>query len=310
MEMRRSRLVMASVLAGLAFLFVIILVVYLVASSQRRANAVTVLTDAPTPTPVTGVAPPASTFPPARPTEAAPAPTPAAPATAPVVTPPPLPPPAQATVAAVPPTPPPTPSPPPATATPAVAQATPQPVEAVIAAALAAYDAVPEADCQSNNPQRKPCLSLRSTPEQVQRGIALFNVSVPGSTAAIGVLGRDPAGAWKRWFGYQTAPYQLLQLPGEARVCAEGARLELRASPDPGAQVVAQLNPLATVRAEEFVLTQPEVMERQANGQVVLRPGNGWYRLTGAQTGWAPSRSLSDARYNDCALRDATERAR
>src|SRR5205823_11874319 len=118
-----------------------------------------------------------------------------------------------------------------------------------------------------NNPQRKLCAGLRSTPEQVQRGIAVFNIANPNGGSAVGVMGRDRTGAWKRWFGYQDTAYQLLQLPGDARACNEGRLVELRAGPDANAPLLAQLAQPSLVRAEEFVLTQPETAQRQPSGQ-------------------------------------------
>lgn len=174
-----------------------------------------------------------------------------------------------------------------------------QPVDAAFAAALEWFDAVSDADCQTNNPQKKHCVEALSEPFTVQRGIAAFGVADPeGVGGFVGVLGRDPAGEWKSWFGGQQA-YQLLTLPGDMLVCAEGERLNVRSAPTTDAPAVGQLDDLTTVRAEEFVLTEP--------ASDLYTPGYGWYHLSSPQDGWAYSKYLTDARNGDCTLRDALE---
>jgi hypothetical protein len=299
---------MASVLAGASFIFLIVLILYLVLSAQRRTTTAVnaypgVAGGTPsaisTPTVASSVAGVAATAPSTATTQVARTPT-TAPATS-----------VAAPAGAASPTTAPSPSPGPTASAAADASGTPGAgTEAVLAAALAQYDAVPEADCLTNNPQRKLCAGLRSTPEQVQRGIAVFNIANPSGGSALGVMGRDRAGAWRRWFGFQDTAYQLLQLPGDVRACNTGRLVELRAGPDLSARLLAQLAHLSLARAEEFVLTEPEVAERRPSGQTVLRAGAGWYHLSAPRDAWAYSRFLADAGQNGCQIRDAIERAR
>lgn len=156
-----------------------------------------------------------------------------------------------------------------------------------------------DADCETNNPQKKQCVSAQSSPSTVQRGIAVFGVSDPGGFGAFaGVLGRDPAGEWKFWFATQQA-YQLLVLPGDMLVCAEGDSLNVRSAPTTDAQVVGSLSDLTAVRAEEFVLTEP--------ASDLDKPGYGWYHLSAPLDGWAYSKYLTNADLGDCSLRDGIE---
>lgn len=174
-----------------------------------------------------------------------------------------------------------------------------QAADAALAAALKQFDGVRDADCRAVNPGKKPCLSPRSNPAAVQRGIAVFGVSDPdGGGGFIAVLGRDPTGGWKLWFTTQNA-YQLLFLPGDMRACAEGQGLNVRSAPTTNASVVATLKDLTIVRGEEFALTGP--------ASDPLKPGYGWYRLSAPENGWAYSKFLANAALGDCSTRDAQE---
>jgi hypothetical protein len=174
-----------------------------------------------------------------------------------------------------------------------------QAAEAAFAVALRQFEGVSDADCQTNNPQKRPCVSAQSSPSTVQRGIAAFGVSDPeGFGGVVGVLGRDPAGEWRFWFAGQQA-YQLLVLPGDMLICAEGDSLNVRSAPATDARIVGSLPDLAAVRAEAFVLTEPA-----SGGQ---EPGYGWYHLSAPLDGWAYSKYLTNALLGDCALRDGIE---
>ncbi len=188
-----------------------------------------------------------------------------------------------------------------ATATPEVTtESTPisQPaVDAPLAAALEYYDAVSDADCETNNPQNKQCVGLSSQLSTVQGGIAVFGVASPdGPGGFVAVLGLDPAGEWKFWRAGQQ-DYQLLTLPGDALVCAYGSRLNVRSAPTTDAPAVGLLEDLTGVRAEEFVLTVP--------GE--LQHGYGWFRLSSPLDGWVYSQYLTAALWDDCSLHDALE---
>lgn len=122
-----------------------------------------------------------------------------------------------------------------------------------------------------------------------------------------GVLGRDEAGVWRRWFEYQDATYLLLELPGDLRVCAEGGKLELRAAPNPSAAVVVAINDQTLLHTEAFVLTQAET---PGPGNSPPKAGSGWYFVRTPQQGWAFSRFVTDAGLGNCQLRDAVEKGR
>jgi hypothetical protein len=170
-------------------------------------------------------------------------------------------------------------------------------VDAAFAAALEHFDAVSDADCTTNNPQEKDCVSAQSQPSTVQRGIAVFGVGPPDGPGFVGVLGRDPAGEWNFWLGGQQF-YQLLILPEDMIVCAESQRLNVRSAPMTDAPVVGKLEDLTMVRAEEFVLTEPGSGPQQ---------GYGWFRLSSPLDGWAYSKYLTNASQGDCTLHDALE---
>ncbi len=191
-----------------------------------------------------------------------------------------------------------------ATATPeATAEATPPASEpaldAAIAAALEYFDAVSDADCQTNNPQNRNCAALSSQPSTVQSGIAVFGVGPPDGGGFVGVLGRDTAGEWKFWRAGQQ-DYQLITLPGDALVCAYGAGLNVRTEPTTDAPAVGTIEDLTGVRAEEFVLTEQGSDDLQQHGY-------GWFRLSSPLAGWAYSKYLTAAAWDDCAQHDALE---
>ncbi len=191
-----------------------------------------------------------------------------------------------------------------ATATPEVTPAAPSPatepaVDAAIAAALANFDAVSDADCQTNNPQNRNCAGLSSQPSTVQLGIAVFGVGPPDGGGFVGVLGLDQAGEWKFWRASQQ-DYQLLALPGDALVCAYGSGLNVRSEPTTDAPAVGTIEDLAGVRAEEFVLTEQGSDDQQQHGY-------GWFRLSSPLAGWAYSKYLTAAGWDDCSLHDALE---
>lgn len=174
-----------------------------------------------------------------------------------------------------------------------------QALDAALAAALAYFDAVSDADCETNNPQNKNCAGLSSQLSTVQGGIAVFGVGPPDGPGFVGVLGLDPAGEWKAWRAVQQ-DYQLLTLPADALVCAYGSRLNVRSKPTTDAPAVGVLEDLTRVRAEEFVLTERASDDLQQHGY-------GWFRLSSPLDGWAYSKYLTNASWDDCALHDALE---
>lgn len=173
-----------------------------------------------------------------------------------------------------------------------VTQTPEQAAETSLAAAVELFNANPDPDCQVGQP--RVCLQASSTPEQAARGIAQFGVggSGPeGQGAFLGVLGRDPAGAWRFWFGSQNVFYQRLDLPGETVVCAPDG-LNVRSGPSTEAAIVGTLPDFARVTAVQFTLTQPGTMPTESADQVT---GAGWYRLSTPIEGWSSSLYLTNA---------------
>jgi hypothetical protein len=167
--------------------------------------------------------------------------------------------------------------------------------EGALAAALIAFDGLREPDCKAPG-NSKPCVSINSATETVKRGIATFGLAAPsGGGGALGVMGRNQAGEWRRWLTTQQT-YHLLSLPGEIRVCADGEGVNVRELPSTEGKLVQTVADNTIMRAEQFILTTPGV-EGTA--------GIGWYQVTSPVTGWARSDLLSNASYPDCSLRDA-----
>ena len=193
------------------------------------------------------------------------------------------------------------------------APAAPSPEEA-FAAALRMFDGVPDDECRAgNNPLGKDCIVPTASAEGVARGIATFNlIAASRLHGASGVLGRTPSGEWEFLLITDSPVYQLLSLPGEMIVCAEGAGLNIRAAPSVEADVITALPDLTHVWVEEFVLTEPGLYAPR----IAPRSGSGWYRLSAPVEGWAYSRFLSSTVPDpntgapSCALRDQIERAR
>jgi len=192
-----------------------------------------------------------------------------------------------------------------AVASPIVAHTDEQAAEAAFAAALRIVGGVPVARCMED-PRQPACVEPMSRPEHAGRGIAVFGVAYAAAGPLIAVLGREAGGAWGFWFGTRGFVYQLLELPGEMKVCAVGG-LELRTEPSAAAAVSDRLAHLEVVTAEEFVLTEPGELPTAGIGG---RNGSGWYRLGAPLAGWAPATSLTNTtvdatlRLPDCATRD------
>ncbi len=133
-----------------------------------------------------------------------------------------------------------------------------------------------------------------------KRGIAAFDVSFYPGGGAIEFLGKTPEGEWEFWFGTQDITYQLTVLPGDMRVCAGGAGLNLRASPSVDSDAPALLADDEMLTVDRFVLTEPG--SRSPTG---AEAGYGWYHSMSPEAGWAYSKYLSDASLDDCTVHDA-----
>lgn len=108
-------------------------------------------------------------------------------------------------------------------------------------------------------------------------------------------LVRDEFGNGQPWLGFQNVVYQLLNLPGEMRVCAGGASLNVRAGWSVERAVIGSLADGAVVTVDWFVLSVAQTSAGQ---------GEGWYHVRGEVKGWAPSRYLFNALLRNCTVRD------
>ncbi len=162
----------------------------------------------------------------------------------------------------------------------------------VIFGGIADPDCVPAADSPI-------CIVPQPSLGATERGIVAFGVSDYPAGGAIVFLGRTPEGEWEFWFGTQDITYRLTALPGEMRVCAGGAGLNLRASPSTDSEALAALPDDVGVAVDSFVLTEPGMMSPTGP-----EAGYGWYHLTSPEEGWAYSKYLSDASLDDCSIHD------
>lgn len=119
-----------------------------------------------------------------------------------------------------------------------------------------------------------------------------------GGGGALVLLGRDGAGVWQFWMLTQIEPYFLTHVPGDLRVCPDGASETTRSAPSLSSDPVEELARDVVAEAEAFVLTEPGTLDG---------PGAGWYRLAGDHSGWIRSTSTASADTGDCSRRDDAE---
>jgi hypothetical protein len=184
------------------------------------------------------------------------------------------------------------------TATPAASEA-----DRAAAAAKTILGGVVDAAC-TPSPETPSCTIPNPSLGTPQHGTAAFGISSYPGGGAIEFLGQTPEGEWKFWFGTQNIAYQLTVLPGDMRVCAGGAGLNVRASPAVEGESLTLLNDDAIISVDRFVLTEPG--SRSATTGV--QAGFGWYHLTSPKEGWAFSKYLSVASLGDCSMHDAQVR--
>jgi hypothetical protein len=141
----------------------------------------------------------------------------------------------------------------------AEAARSPSQADDAFAAALRIFGGVPDDECLAgNNPAMRDCIAPSRDPESEARGVAAFGLIAASRVhGATGVLGRQPSGAWGFFLITDGTHYQLVGLPGEMIVCAEGAGLNVRAAPSTEAAVLAALPDFTHVQAEAFLLTEP-----------------------------------------------------
>ena len=155
------------------------------------------------------------------------------------------------------------------------------------------------AACVEDNPRELPCIELLSDAPSLDGGLARFNGGYLSGNRFELFLGRAADGSWGYWYSTQQPSYTVTELPAAVLTCGGGQGVTVREGPSAGAKAVTRLPDLAELRAEEFVLT--------AAGAAPATRGDGWYRVTGAASGWVPSRDAVAARFGDCAFRDEIE---
>jgi hypothetical protein len=188
-------------------------------------------------------------------------------------------------------------------ASPTAASATPAASEADRAAAAAKtiIGGVVDAAC-TPSPETPACTIPNPSLGTPQHGTAAFGISSYPGGGAMEFLGQTPEGEWKFWFGTQNIAYQLTVLPGDMRVCAGGAGLNVRASSAAESESLALLNDGTIISVDRFVLTEPGTRSATTG---VPQAGFGWYHLTSPKEGWAFSKYLSVASLGDCSVHDA-----
>lgn len=173
------------------------------------------------------------------------------------------------------------------------------PAEAALAAGIELLDGVSEADCTTNNPEQKECITLDPDNRALaSRGIAALGAQAPAGGGAALLMGREADGNWAFYAGGQQY-YQAWKLPGEMLVCTQGSGLNVRAEPAADAQLVRTVEDNSTVTGEEFVLTQPGTPPPS------FVAGYGWYRISAPAEGWVYSKYVSGLA--DCSLHDGLE---
>jgi hypothetical protein len=178
--------------------------------------------------------------------------------------------------------------------------------EDVIEAATSAIDGARHVSpltldaCLEDNPDRNPCIELKSAPEELVHGLARFTLGDPDGGATTFLMGRMASGEWGYWRGSQQQSYLLDALPGQVLACNTDSEPTVRTEPRSDARPVATLEDLAELMADEFVLVTP--------GQYAVQGerGEGWYHVT-EPAGWIDATQTTDAHLGDCLLHDAVE---
>lgn len=93
-------------------------------------------------------------------------------------------------------------------------------------------------------------------------------------------MGRTADGQWDLWLAGQESQPQVVELPGEARICGPGESVQFYTMP--GGAAAGRLTREQVVEAQEFLLTEPGNLNA---------PGEGWYRL--AAFGWVRAADIA-----------------
>ena len=174
------------------------------------------------------------------------------------------------------------------------------PAEAALAAAIELVDGVSEADCTTNNPEQRECVTLDPDNRALaSRGIAALGLQAPAGSGGALLMGREADGNWAFYAGGQQY-YQAWKLPGEMHVCTQRSGLNVRAEASTDAALVRTVEDNSSVTGEEFVLTQPGTPPTASPV-----PGYGWYRISAPVEGWVYSKYVSGLA--DCTLHDSLE---
>jgi hypothetical protein len=155
--------------------------------------------------------------------------------------------------------------------------------------------------CLEGNPDRNPCIELKSEPEQLVRGLARFNFGDPDGGGSTFLMGRMADGQWAYWQGSQQQSYVLDALPGDLLACGTDGDATIHEEPSADSPEVSSVEDLTELTADSFVLTEP------GDYAVQGERGEGWYHLTGPEEGWIDATQTTDAALGDCLLHDAIE---
>lgn len=152
-----------------------------------------------------------------------------------------------------------------------------------------------EPDCR----QGADCIREGVVGPSVGRGILQLAYAGDGGGGAALIMGLDQDDEWVVWLASQRDLYQLLDLPGELRVCNDGEGTELRDAPSLEGASLALADDGEILAAESFLLTEPGSLDEW---------GAGWYRITSPIEAWVFSRHVAAATTGDCSLRDVYEK--
>lgn len=155
--------------------------------------------------------------------------------------------------------------------------------------------------CLEENPDRKPCIELKSDPSQLGGGLARFALGDPDGGGATFLMGRTSSGGWGYWRGTQQQSYILDDLPGKLLACGKSQDAAIRVEPSANGGILRSVPDLTELDASEFVLTTPGQYGVQGER------GQGWYHLTAPVAGWIDASETTDASLGDCLLHDAVE---
>ncbi len=157
--------------------------------------------------------------------------------------------------------------------------------------------------CLEGNPERKPCIELKTAPAQLARGVARFTLGDPDGGASIFLMGRTANGRWAYWRGSQQQSYVLEMLPGQLLACGGTAEAVIRTEPSVASAVLATPPNLAPLTAEQLRLTMPG--EYGVSG----KRGEAWYRISSPALGWIDATQTTAASLGDCLLHDEVEQS-